>query len=113
MLARALRRGCTEDRAWSQERLAAVWEQFDQGTQRAILRLHRSAAASELEPILPRLEAPVLIVWGERDPWFGPELAGAYASRLPRATLERVDAGHWPWLDRPALVERLAELLAG
>jgi pimeloyl-ACP methyl ester carboxylesterase len=111
MLARALRRGSVDQHAWPEQRLAALWEQFDQGTQRAILRLHRSTPESALEDTLGGLAMPALILWGDRDPWFDPGLADAYAARLPNATLERIDAGHWPWLDRPELIERVARHL--
>ena len=43
MLARTLRHGSVRDDAWPDARVATVWDQFDQGTQRAILRLVRSA----------------------------------------------------------------------
>ena len=42
MLARELRQGSVREDAWPDKRVAEVWEQFDQGTQRAILRLVRS-----------------------------------------------------------------------
>ena len=59
-----------------------------------------------------RAHTPALIVWGERDPWYPPALADAYAAHLPRRELERLsDAGHWPWLDRGDLVERVATFL--
>jgi pimeloyl-ACP methyl ester carboxylesterase len=112
MLGRELRRGAISADAWTPERVAAVWEQFDQGTQRAILRLHRGTAESALESVLGSLQMPVLIVWGDRDPWLAPKLADAYAARLADATVERCDAGHWPWLDRPELVERVAAAAA-
>ncbi len=52
---------------------------------------------------------PALVLWGERDPWFGPALADAYVSRLPDAALKRIpDAGHWPWLDVPEVADRIA-----
>jgi pimeloyl-ACP methyl ester carboxylesterase len=115
MLARGLRRGCVDPSAWPDARLAAVWEQFDQGTQRAILRLHRSAGPEQLAAAgaeLERLNAPALVVWGEQDPWLAPELADAYARRLPGATVTRVaGAGHWPWLDQPDVVEAIASFL--
>lgn len=109
-LARSLRRGAISPGAWTKPRIAAVWEQFDQGTQRAVLRLHRGTPESSLEPVLASVRVPVHIVWGNRDPWLGPELADVYAARLADATVERSDAGHWPWLDRPELVERVAAL---
>ena len=110
MLARALRRGALSADAWPDARINSVWEQFDQGTQRAILNLNRTTAPRALEPTLPRIKVPVLVVWGERDPWLDPALADAYGSRLQDATVERVDAGHWPWLDRPELIDRVASL---
>ncbi len=115
LLARVMRRGCARPEAWSDERLAEVWEQFDQGTQRAILRLHRrgderslAAAGGELAD----LHQPALVVWGARDPWLDPAFADAYAAKLPRASLQRYpDAGHWPWLDEPAVIDRIAGFL--
>jgi len=108
VLGRLLRRGCVRPDAWPQARIAAVWEQFDQGTQRAILRLHRSTDAHR--PL--GADVPALVVWGERDPWLSIELADAYAARFSNAKLERVrDAGHWPWLDQPQLIDRVAAYL--
>jgi pimeloyl-ACP methyl ester carboxylesterase len=111
MLARALRRGSVDPGAWPDERLASVWEQFDQGTQRAILRLHRSTPESALEDTLRELRIPALVVWGDRDPWLDAGLGEAYAARLPQATFERLDAGHWPWLEHPETIERVARFL--
>ncbi len=116
LLARLLRQGSVTAAAWPDSRVDAVWEQFDQGTQRAILRLHRSVDAGSLAAAgsgLAELHRPVLIVWGEADPWIAPTFADAYARRLPAATVERVaQAGHWPWLDQPELVGRLAAFAA-
>jgi haloalkane dehalogenase len=119
MLARELRRGSVREDAWPDARIAEVWEQFDQGTQRAILRLVRSAGARREPPDAhdpnthaPSTRAPALILWGERDPWYPPALADAYAAHLPGARVERLsDAGHWPWLDRGDLIERVATFL--
>jgi pimeloyl-ACP methyl ester carboxylesterase len=115
LLARELRRGCVRSDAWPAERLSAVWQQFDQGTQRAILRLHRDADERRLAAAgagLARLDVPALVIWGERDPWLPIELGESYAATLPRGALERVpDAGHWPWLDQPSVVDRVAAFL--
>ena len=117
LLARTLRSGATSPEAWTDARIAAAWEQFDQGTQRAILRLHRSidpvglaAAGADLE----QLWMPALVVWGERDPWLAPAFADAYGRRLPGARVEHIaDAGHWPWLDQPAVVDRVQAFTGG
>jgi pimeloyl-ACP methyl ester carboxylesterase len=111
LLARTLRKGAVRRDAWPDARLAQVWEQFDQGTQRAILRLHRSARGVAAPNAVGR---PVLVIWGERDPWLPIELGEAYAAWLPESTLERVpDAGHWPWLDKPEVVDGIAAFLEG
>jgi pimeloyl-ACP methyl ester carboxylesterase len=117
ILARQLRRGSVSDQAWPDARITSVWEQFDQGTQRAILRLYRSVDARTLAEAgdgLGDLHQPVLVVWGERDPWLAASFADAYAERLSGAAVRRVPgAGHWPWLDQPDLTAELAEFAAG
>jgi pimeloyl-ACP methyl ester carboxylesterase len=94
----------------------SVLDSFDAGTQRAILRLYRSsdpavlAAAGER---LGKLTMPALVVWGMRDPYIPARFAREYASALANAELlELPDAGHWPWLDDPELIERLVAFLS-
>ena len=61
---------------------------------------------------LATLGAPALVLWGEQDPWLDPGIGATYAEVLPDATLERIpDAGHWPWLDRPAVIDRVVAFL--
>jgi pimeloyl-ACP methyl ester carboxylesterase len=117
LLARTLRAGAVSAQAWSDARIAAVLEQFDQGTQRAILRLHRSidpaglaAAGADLE----QLWMPALVLWGDGDPWLAPSFADAYGRRLSRSQVEHIaQAGHWPWLDQPSVVERVISFTNG
>jgi pimeloyl-ACP methyl ester carboxylesterase len=86
---------------------------FDQGTQRAILRLYRSSPPEALAAAgehLDRLAMPALVVWGTRDPYLPARFGRAYAQALPSAELlELDDAGHWPWLDQPQLVQRIVD----
>jgi pimeloyl-ACP methyl ester carboxylesterase len=93
---------------------AAVMRHFDHGTQRAILRLYRSTSAEELAARRPAVAGPVLVVWGERDRYLPPSWAPRVAAALGgEATVEVVPgAGHWPWLDRPDVVERVSEFIA-
>ena len=116
LLARTLRRGCARPDAWTDSAVAAVWELFDQGTQRAILRLLRSATDEVLVDAgkhLDRLRMPALVIWGERDPWFPPAFSEHYAARLPNAVLKRIEgAGHWPWLDEPDVADRISAFVA-
>ena len=115
VLARMLRSGCVRPDAWSDGAIASIWEYFDQGTQRAILRLHRATGEQRLAAAgagLGSLEVPALVIWGERDPWLAAEFADAYGARLARAQVQRLaDAGHWPWLDDPSVVDRVAAFL--
>jgi pimeloyl-ACP methyl ester carboxylesterase len=96
-----------------EEWLDKVVEHFDQGTQRAILRLYRNSPPELLERTgrhLAELDMPALVIWGMRDPYIPPRFAHAYAQTLPNAELVALeDAGHWWWMDKPeamATVER-------
>jgi pimeloyl-ACP methyl ester carboxylesterase len=115
VLGRMLRRGYGDPHALSRGRIAQVWAQFDVGTQRAILRLHRATGEAQLEQAgagLERLAMPALVLWGERDPWFPPAFAERYARRLGHAEARQIDgAGHWPWLERPEVGELIAEFV--
>jgi pimeloyl-ACP methyl ester carboxylesterase len=115
LFARTLREGSVNPEAWPDARVKELWQQFDQGTQRATLRLHRSgdeARLAEAGTHLDTISAPTLVIWGECDPWLPPKLGEDYAERLPDARLERIaDAGHWPWLDQPTVIDRVAEFL--
>ncbi|MGA2454936.1 MAG: alpha/beta hydrolase [Solirubrobacteraceae bacterium] len=99
-----------------EEWLDSVLEHFDQGTQRAILRLYRSSPPDVLAAAgarLGALEMPALVVWGERDPYIPARFGREYAQALPHAELlELPDAGHWPWLDRPDVIDRVVEFLS-
>lgn len=90
-------------------------DHFDQGTQRAILRLYRSADEASLAAAgrdLSSLGAPALVGWGARDPYISSRFGEQYAAELPDARVAIVeDAGHWPWLDRPDLIDRIATFL--
>jgi pimeloyl-ACP methyl ester carboxylesterase len=95
--------------------VAAAMRHFDQGTQRAILRLYRSAPEALLAASgrdLSSVGAPALVVWGARDPFISSRFGSQYAAELPRGEVVLVeDAGHWPWLDRPDLIDRIATFL--
>ena len=95
-----------------------VLEDLDHGTQRAILRLYRSAPPDVLARAGERLggiTSPALVVWGANEPFLGTRFAQAYADALGgQARVEVVErAGHWPWLDRPEVVDLVCEFLAG
>jgi len=96
--------------------IAEVAEHFDHGTQRAILKLYRSASPEVLAGAgvgLRELDAPALVLWGDRDPYLPSRLAGELAQALPRGRAELVpEAGHWPWIDRPEVIDRVVGFLS-
>lgn len=72
---------------------------------RALLRQRPSSAEARILPV----EAPTLVIWGERDRYLGRELAEPDRSDVPN--LERVvrlpDATHWVQHEEPATVSKL------
>jgi pimeloyl-ACP methyl ester carboxylesterase len=91
-------------------------EHWDPGMSRAILALYRSADPEVLAAAGERLgeiRCPALVLWGESDPYLGPENGRRFARALPNAEFELVaEASHWPWIDRPEVVGRVADFLA-
>jgi pimeloyl-ACP methyl ester carboxylesterase len=52
------------------------------------------------DEVLASVDSPTHFIWGERDPFGGPDVARRVVDRMPNATLEIVPgAGHAPWLD--------------
>ena len=63
----------------------SIWDHYDHGTQRAILKLYRSAPPDVLARAGERLgeiSAPALVVWGGDDPYLPPRFAHAYGEAL-------------------------------
>ena len=95
-----------------------MWPHFDHGTQRAILKLYRSAPPDVLARAGDRLgaiAAPALVVWGEEDHFLPNRFAHEYGEALGGpARVEIVEGGiHWVWRERPKTVETIAAFLAG
>jgi pimeloyl-ACP methyl ester carboxylesterase len=95
--------------------LQNLWDDFDPGTQRAVLRLHRhgdpeTLAAQGRE--LSRFRGEALVAWGSEDRCLGSRWAGAYAEQLPGGrVLDVPGVGHWIWLDHPELVGIVSSFL--
>ena len=86
-------------------------------TQRAILRLYRSSPASALARAgrdLRHLSCPALILWGDGDPYIASKYADGYGQVLPASEVRHLQsAGHWPWIDRPGVVDDVAAFVRG
>ena len=68
----------------------------------------------EFADLLPKLDVPVLVVWGREDTWIPVDRAYRLAELIPDSRLRVIDgAGHLIQLDRPtALAVTLTEWLA-
>lgn len=67
------------------------------------------AAARHRSPLWKRIDAEVLVIWGDRDRWLGSELAEPDARWAPHARVEHIPAAsHWVQADA---AERVNELL--
>jgi pimeloyl-ACP methyl ester carboxylesterase len=100
------------------EAIDGIWKDFDHGTQRAILRLYRSAPEHELAEVgrdLGKITAPTLVVWGAKDPYLPTRFAHDYAAAVggPSEVELVEDAGHWPWYEKPQVIDRIAAFVAG
>jgi len=79
---------------------------------RAALRegLTRETGALLGDPPAARVDAPTLLVWGERDPALGTDLLEGLDRHVPDLRVERLPTvAHWPQVEAP---DRTAELLA-
>ena len=107
-----MRRG--NPRGLPREFVDRMYDDFDVGTRRAVLRLYRATdmypdATRALQGALRTIDPPALVVWGAADPYIGQEWAARQRDTFPRARVELLpDSGHFPFADDP---ERVAELL--
>jgi pimeloyl-ACP methyl ester carboxylesterase len=110
-----LRQASGDRRPMPRELVDSIWRHRQRGTGRPIMQLYRSADAERLAEAgegLGGVNCPALVVWGQRDPYLGPELGRGYAERLPHAQLRDVTrGGHWPWLDDPSIIDRVVDFL--
>ena len=93
-----------------------VWRYWDKGTRDATLALYRHADPDRLAQAgkdLARLTCPSLVIWGDNDLYLPTRFAEAHVAVLPDSQLQIVSgAGHWPWIDDPAVIDRVLDFLA-
>ena len=67
-----------------------------------LLRATRDLLAEDVRDDLRRVEAPTLLVWGERDPLIPPSIGDVMRAEIPASRLLVIErAGHNPMFDRP------------
>jgi pimeloyl-ACP methyl ester carboxylesterase len=111
--------GFTTRRAFRRELPAEVadraYDEFDQGTQRAVLKLYRASPPEVLAGHgvgLGELRCPALIEWPTKDPYIGADYGQRLADALGgEIELNLVDGGHYPWLERPEMIDRVARFV--
>ena len=99
------------------ELLDDTMEHFDHGTQRAILRLYRSAPPEVLAAAgrdLGRITCPTLVLWGEDDPYIDAGFGERLTACFPNGKFGKGSGvGHWPWLASDDVRSRILGFLAG
>jgi pimeloyl-ACP methyl ester carboxylesterase len=75
---------------------------------RTLLRAIGHILRDDVGPLLPRVRAPTLVIWGEYDSWVPLADAAEFRAKLPHARLAVLrGASHNPMVDRPADFNRL------
>ncbi|KAF8410580.1 hypothetical protein HHK36_003112 [Tetracentron sinense] len=59
-----------------------------------------------LDSVLSRLSCPLLLLWGDLDPWVGPAKARRIKEFYPNTSLVNLQAGHCPHDEVPELANR-------
>jgi len=86
----------------------SMYDNFDAGTKRAILKLYRAtddigAAADRAVAALRPRDLDCLVIWGKADIYLPWRYAEAQREAFPRAEVVYLDdSGHWPFKDNPA-----------
>ena len=91
-----------------------MYDDFDWGTRRAVLRLYRAIASpselgySQARALRP-LRRPALVVWGEREPYVPFWLAERQRDAFPDAQVVMLEnSGHFPFADNvPAVTQQV------
>lgn len=59
-----------------------------------------------LDSVLSKLSCPLLLVWGDLDPWVGPAKALRIKEFYPNTSIVNLQAGHCPHDEVPELVNK-------
>ncbi|CAM8918787.1 unnamed protein product [Rhodiola kirilowii] len=73
---------------------------------RLMSRFMSNQSKYTLDSILNQLSCPLLLVWGDLDPWVGPAKANRIKEFYPNTSLVHLQAGHCPHDEVPELVNK-------
>ncbi|WP_218080654.1 alpha/beta fold hydrolase [Anthocerotibacter panamensis] len=68
----------------------------DPGAARVFARVFSSPQGRNLTVLFQKLQLPLLLLWGDLDPWMTPRRATQICEAYPKAQLIRLQAGHCP-----------------
>lgn len=71
---------------------------------RLMTRFMSNQSKYTLDSVLSELSCPLLLIWGDLDPWVGPAKAGRIKDFYPNTTIVNLKAGHCPHDEVPELV---------
>jgi pimeloyl-ACP methyl ester carboxylesterase len=103
----AWRRSFSAGPALPMEFIDRMYDDFDRGTKRAVLRLYRATPlpyppASGWVKALAEVDPPALIVWGADDPFLSTRRVEDLKDPFPSAEAVTLDgSGHFPYADNP------------
>lgn len=73
---------------------------------RLMSRFMTNQSKYTLDSVLSELTCPLLLIWGDLDPWVGPSKANRIKEFYPNTTLVNLQAGHCPHDEVPELVNK-------
>ncbi|XP_040989266.1 pheophytinase, chloroplastic isoform X2 [Juglans microcarpa x Juglans regia] len=73
---------------------------------RLMTRFMMNQSKYTLDSVLSELSCPLLLVWGDLDPWVGPAKANRIKEFYTKTSLVNLQAGHCPHDEVPELVNR-------
>ena len=80
----------------------------DPGAAQVFASVFKTPQGETVDSLLGKLQAPLLVLWGEKDPWMQvQERAVKFRRHYPQLTEHYLDSGHCPHDDTPEMVNRL------
>ncbi|KAA8531895.1 hypothetical protein F0562_006388 [Nyssa sinensis] len=73
---------------------------------RLMTRFMMNQSKYTLDSVLSELSCPLLLLWGDRDPWVGPAKAIRIKEFYPNTSIVNLQAGHCPHDEVPELVNK-------
>lgn len=80
----------------------SILQPAQDGAAAECFRLILSGSGTSINSLLSQMSQPLLLLWGDRDPWIGPGSADRVMQLYPSATRIRLNAGHCPHDEAPA-----------